>query len=254
MRTNADLILQHLNMVGREREQRRTDPALAARVEALKHYQQQRFRRTYADLLAHPRYAAAARFFLEELYGPGDFSDRDEQFARIVPAVVKLFPERIVSTVTTLAELHALSERLDTRMGEHLPAEQVDALAYVTAWQAVAHREGREMQVTLTLKVGRALDDYARMPMLRTTLRMMRGPAQAAGLNLLQRFLENGFDTFKAMRGASEFLGTIERREMSLIDALFSGDAVTQVTTWTQAAAPDGANSRQGDSALVQLP
>ena len=70
---------------------------------------------------------------------------------------------------------------------------------------------------------------------------------QAAGLNLLQRFLENGFDTFKAMRGASEFLGTIERRELAMIDALFSGDAVTQVTTW-------GPNSRQGDSALVQLP
>ena len=38
--------------------------------------------------------------------------------------------------------------------------------------------------------------------MLRNSLRLMRGPAQVAGLGDLQAFLESGFETFRAMRGA----------------------------------------------------
>jgi hypothetical protein len=37
----------------------------------------------------------------------------------------------------------------------------------------------------------------------------------------LQRFLEAGFDTFKAMRGADEFLTTVGSRERALMAALF---------------------------------
>ena len=42
--------------------------------------------RTLPVLQGDARYAGAARFFLDELYGPGDFSQRDAQFARVVPA------------------------------------------------------------------------------------------------------------------------------------------------------------------------
>jgi hypothetical protein len=40
----------------------------------------------------------------------------------------------------------------------------------------------------------------------------MRGPAHAAGLGVLQAFLESGFDTFGEMRGATEFLDTMATR------------------------------------------
>jgi hypothetical protein len=53
---------------------------------------------------------------------------------------------------------------------------------------------------------------------------MMRGPARAAGLSALQGFLENGFDTFLAMRGAQEFLGTVSTREHALLNALFDAE------------------------------
>ena len=65
---------------------------------------------------------------------------------------------------------------------------------------------------------------------LRMMLKMMRGPAAAAGLGSLQRFLESGFDTFAAMAkssgGAEGFLNTIEARESALIRMLFDGDLV----------------------------
>src|SRR6058998_1604614 len=101
-----------------------SDPAgsrqLDARVRLLKAYQQRRFARTYADLLATARYGAASRFFLEELYGPTDFDERDAQFVRVVPALVRLFSHEIIATVSTLAQLHALSETLDSTMAQLL--------------------------------------------------------------------------------------------------------------------------------------
>ncbi len=39
------------------------------------------------------------------------------------------------------------------------------------------------------------------------------GPARLAGMTELQRFLERGFDTFQAMRGAQPFLDAVVERE-----------------------------------------
>ena len=109
----VDRIRAHLHTVSLLRAQRQADPALAGRVRAVKTYQAQRFEQTYTDLLASPRYRGAARFFLEELYGPQEFAERDTQFARVVSALVRIFPQEVVHTVEQLGALHALSEALD---------------------------------------------------------------------------------------------------------------------------------------------
>jgi hypothetical protein len=227
----ADRITTHLRTVADLRARRAADPSLALRVQAVKAYQAARFARCYADLLAHPRYAAAARFFLDELYGPQEFSRRDAQFERVVPALVRLFPGELVGTVSQLGELHALTEALDDSAALHLPAPAdgtapaCSAAAYANAWQGAGQAPLRERQITLTLAIGKALDGYTRSRLMRTTLRMMRGPAQAAGLQDLQRFLESGFDAFGAMRGAEHFLATVALRERALAAALFAPDA-----------------------------
>jgi hypothetical protein len=230
-------ILDHLHAVQSQRELRAADTALSARVHGIKAYQQARFAKMYADLLSSHRYAGATRYFLEELYGPDDFAHRDTQFARIVPALVRLFPEQIVQTVEALAALHALSEALDTDMARHIPSLPIDGVAYIHAWQACGRAEDRERQIELTLAIGQALEHYTRNPFLRHSLRIMRAPARAAGLATLQAFLERGFDTFSAMRGAHEFLSTVAARERALAQALFAPEAVTRVT---QAGSPLG--------------
>jgi hypothetical protein len=229
MAATVESILSRLAVVAHERALRAASPELAANVQAIKAYQQRRFSHTYADLLATPRYGGAARFFLDELYGPGDFSQRDAQFERVVPALVRLFPRDVVETVDTLAQLHALSETLDSNMAQQLGRDTLDAGAYVAAWRATGRAAERNMQVALTLAVGESLDKLTRKPLLRQTLRMMRGPARAAGLSALQQFLESGFDTFLAMRGATEFLAMVSTREHQLIAALFDGDALGQL-------------------------
>lgn len=222
MPTTADAILTELNKVESERARRRDAAGLETKVQAIKRYQQRRFAHTYADLLASPRYGAAARFFLDELYGPGDFTQRDAQFARVVPALARIFPQEIVETVATLASLHALSESLDSCMGVHLAETQVDAATYVAAWQATARADERERQIALTLEVAASLDRLTRKPLIRNSLRLMRGAARATGLGDLQHFLETGFDTFRAMRGAQEFISIVDLRERSLCRTLFA--------------------------------
>jgi len=222
---SAESLLAELRVVDAERAHRAADPELQARVQALKAYQQKRFAATYTDLLANPRYEAATRFFLHELYGPDDYRQRDAQFARVVPALTRLFPEEVVDTVAKLARLHALSERLDTRMGEHLMSADITAREYAIAWRACGDPDARQQQIALTMAVGEALDKLTRRPLLRQSLRLMRGPAQMAGLGALQSFLESGFDTFRAMRGAAEFLSTVRHREDTLASALFRADA-----------------------------
>jgi len=214
-------ILTHLNTVQAERESRRVSPDLHARVQAVKDYQQRRFATTYADLLADPRYRPAARFFLDELYGPADFSQRDAQFARVVPALVRLFPDNIVATVTTLTTLHALSENLDSEMGGQIVSTELTAAEYTAAWQATARASDRRLQIDLMLSVGSSLDNLTRKPLVRASLLMMRGPARVAGLGELQTLLETGFEAFRSMNGAQEFLATVRQRETDLCNWLF---------------------------------
>lgn len=224
---SAESLLQELRAVDAERARRAADPALEARVAALKAYQQRRFAHTYADLLTHPRYEAATRFFLHELYGPDDFRQRDAQFARVIPTLTRLFPQEVVETVAKLARLHALSERMDTGMAEQLASPDITPEAYAQAWRACGEPAARQQQIELTMAVGESLDRLTRKPLLRQTLRLMRGPAQMAGLGALQNFLECGFDTFRAMRGAGEFLSTVRQREDAMARGLFQADLPT---------------------------
>lgn len=218
---SAESLLKELRAVDAERARRATDAELEARVQALKTWQQRRFADTYADLLANPRYEAATRFFLHELYGPDDYRQRDAQFARVIPTLTRLFPEEVVETVAKLARLHALSERLDTRMAEQLPSTTITPPDYAAAWRACGEPASRQQQIELTMAIGESLDRLTRKPLLRQTLKLMRGPAQMAGLGALQGFLESGFDTFRAMKGAGEFLATVKQREDALARTLF---------------------------------
>ncbi len=217
------------------------EPRLASSVAAIKGFQSLRFAGTYADLLSSPRFKAAARFFLEELYSDKDYAERDAQFSRIAGAMQKFFPQQVVATAVSLARLHALTEALDHAMGQAWLAQdglQSEVARYISAWRTVGRRPEREGQLSIVMDIGMEMARLTRTPGLRMMLRMMRGPAAAAGLGSLQRFLESGFDTFAAMarqRGSvEEFLEIIRARESTLIAALFDMEFVSCETQLQQ--------------------
>ena len=220
----AATILAHLQTLDAERRRRAADPTLTDKVVALKAFQQRRFALTYTDLLASERYRAAARFFLDELYGPSDFAARDAQFARVAPAISQLFTDEIAAAIAALTELHALSETLDSAMALELAAPRLTRAGYTRAWQRVARADERERQIALTLDVAWRIDRFTRQPLLRNSIRLMRGPALAIGLSELHDLLERSFDTFCTLQGADEFIALVGTRERALAAALFAAD------------------------------
>jgi len=219
----AKTIVSRLSRVHDLRRENEANSALGARVQAVKQFQHARFAHDYSELLGSPRHGDAARFFLDELYGPSDFAARDAEFERVVPWMARVLPDEVMRTIADLIELHALSEELDQQMAFALSSAAIDEQSYRGAWRMVGRRADRERQLALLLATGRALDRYTHVRSLALTLRLMRAPAQASGLGRLQAFLEAGLTTFSGMHGADEFLAVVEANETRVINDFFDG-------------------------------
>jgi hypothetical protein len=209
------------------------DPAVDARntlaiLPALKAWQSRRLAKGFDDLARRPNYAAASRFFLDDLYGEHDVSWRDRDIQRMLPTLRAWLPESVLQTVAKALELDLLSHELDLSMAEALEQDEergarIDDAAYARAYRKVGRRRDRERQIELLLHVGGELDRIVRKPLVFTMLRFARAPAQAAGLGKLQGFLERGFSAFKAMGSADDFLEAIRARETEVMRRMFSG-------------------------------
>jgi hypothetical protein len=206
-------------------QERGASAELAAALDRVAQWQARRLNASYADLAADPRYAEAIAFFQGELYGPGDFSQRDADLARVVPIMIRVLPDAVVETVAMAMELSTLSHELDhTLVGMLNAGAPFTVAAYCDAYRTCDNRVDRRRQIDLIVQTGRALDRYVRMPVLRPLLSMMRHPARIAGLSALQEFLERGFASFAGIRDVDVFLKAIESRETALMEAIFSGN------------------------------
>lgn len=218
MTPNAAALERDLGLLKRLR-----GDGLPARLRELKAFQSARLRATYADIAGLPRYRAATAFFLDDLYGPKDFSARDAAMMRIVPVMSRVLPDSAVETAALAIELEALSESLDQRLAAALPAGPIDGDCYARAYRKSSTPLERERQIALIQAVGGRLDALVKRPLVYGTLKLMRKPAHMAGLSDLQDFLERGFTSFREMRGADHFLALIGERERAILSALFSG-------------------------------
>ena len=204
------------------RRELHADPVLNERWLAVKHWQAGRLARTYPDLLGSERYRPACEFFLQELYGARDFEARDGEALRVVPKLARMLPERAVETMALAVELDETSESLDARVARAIELP-VGVAGYASAYRETGTPAERQLQIETIDRIGHTLEKLARIPLLSGMLHMMRAPAEAAGFGHLHRFLQNGFDAFKGMGPAGEFLGTIRGRETALMKALFAG-------------------------------
>ena len=202
----------------------RADPDLGPRWLAVKAWQSERFADTYADLLESARYRLPCLFFLEEIYGTHDFEQRDTEVRRVLPRLSRMLPLRALETLLLAFQLDEMSERFDAELGR-IVEMPITALRYAEAYPRVASIEERRQQIELVGRIGNALDRLARIPMLVSLLAMMKGPAEAWGFGHLHRFLHRGFSAFAGMRGARDFLATINRRESVINRRLFAGEA-----------------------------
>ncbi len=196
----------------------------------LQTWQAQRLERSFARFLQDPARRPAAHFFLSDVYGDRDFSQRDADIAKVMPMMQRLLPSALVATVADGIELGALTHALDLRMAQALQRiapqrRSIDEALYAQAYREVGLPRLRARQIELIDHVGQGLASALRMPGVSTLLKLSRVPAKAAGLGELQIFLERGFAAFEELDDPQAFLADIRQSESAAMARLFAGEA-----------------------------
>ena len=194
--------------------------------EELQHWQRARLSRSYSDLEPLEGYRPAIHFFLSELYGGLDFRDRDQDLGRVMPVMIRFLPDATLATMSEAFELQAISLEFDMRMADWMARHDLPRLdmdGYCRTYRACDDRTGRERQITLIRKLGYDLDSLVRKPLVNYLVRLLRGPAHAAGFGRLQEFLEAGLGAFRALPEAAFFIETIYDREWNAMQRMFDG-------------------------------
>ncbi len=223
---SAALLLYQLVRNQKAQQQRHENTSIAPEQRLLRRWQMERLKRTHADLLATPRYKPAVEFFLAELYGDKDFTERDQDIARAYPIIVRTMPAKALQSIAMALELNALSQELDTTLlqallqnKEHL--EVIDEASYITAYRQCNNYDLRVQQIDLINTLGRDLEKVVSNPWVYAALHLAHVPAYLAGFGRLQQFMEMGFHAFRQMGKADEFLTTIVQRERTLLDRIY---------------------------------
>ena len=216
---------RELQAVVTMRQSVKKDVATLAAMSAVKQFQATRMAVTHADLLASPESSAAAQFFLSDLYGAKDFTQRDTDIERIIPLSEHMLPVSALRTIAEAIALDALSEAMDSAMASRL-GEKFSEAEYVASYREVTRRDDRERQLARIQSLGNSLCALVRKPLLGSTLKMMRGPAKLAKLFELHNFLERGFEAFKGMKQPYAFVATIVARESAIMENIYAGRAM----------------------------
>jgi hypothetical protein len=198
-----------------------------AAFDELQMWQRRRLARTFDDLIRQEAYRPAVTFFLTELYGGLDFRDRDHDMSRVMPVMKRFLPDKVLFIMSEAFELQAISLEFDMKMAVHMEQAGIRTLdmnRYCETYRACSDQAGRERQILLIRKLGYDLDKLVRKPLVNTLLRLLRGPAHAAGFGKLQEFLEAGLGSFRALEDVDYFNETVYEREWGAMKKMFAGE------------------------------
>lgn len=193
------------------------------KLRALRQWQCKRLLASHDQHYQVPKFKAAMDFFVEELYGPKDFSQRDQDIARVVPKMAKLLPNKALATIEIASHLNYLSLQLDCAMLPHLP-DTIDTDTYAKAYVACKNPKPRAEQIKVIEQLGLDLARVVAIPGISTLLMLARKPAKLAGLDALQVFLETGFAAFRKLGDVDAFLMPMVSKEQALMEQLFAGE------------------------------
>jgi len=195
----------------------------AGRLRALRAWQGERLARTYADLRAEAHYARAVGFFLSDLYGPQEFTRRDEDLRRAWRYLKRALPGAAIDILLRAMELQVLTAELDATLLSRLVPGPITPASYAAAYRATGRRAARSRQIELIVAIGADLRRIVSHAWLARLLRAAHAPAHAAGFGVLQDFLERGFAAFRDMPDAERLLGAVRERETRFLETVFSG-------------------------------
>ncbi|MCC2605908.1 FFLEELY motif protein [Planctobacterium marinum] len=191
---------------------------------ALRQWQCERLLNSHAEMCKVPKFQVAIQFFVDELYGPKDFSQRDKDIERVVPKMKKWLPDEALESLAVAIHLNALSQELDVAMLRQLNGSEINRDSYAQAYVACNNPTERTLQIDYIEQLGLDLAQVVRLPGIGLILKMARTPAKMAGLATLQEFLENGFTAFKRLGDVQEFIVPVVNKERDIMQQLFAGE------------------------------
>ncbi|NNJ11314.1 hypothetical protein EKD04_013310 [Chloroflexales bacterium ZM16-3] len=193
---------------------------------ALQVFQSNRLRRDYSDLASIPMYDPVAEFFFEELYGPRDFSQRDDD-ARRLQHFLHIVPGVHLHDVEELLDLISITAHLD----DGLTLRVIDAGAPLTFDEPLYERLYREAdnyderlrQLELIRNCLLNVFRLSRSHLLGMGLESSGLIARLAGFEAGHTFLLKGYRALRNVTEIDHFATTIYNRELERLDRIFAG-------------------------------
>ena len=193
-------------------------------VNQLREWQCKRLMTSYNELYSQKRFAPAMDFFIKELYGPNDFSQRDNDLKKAVPLMEAALSEKTLGTLDVALKLNTLSFKLDFELVKQLDnADCINSERYALAYQACDNHIDRQLQLEFIELLAHELNKIANRTSIMMVLKLSRVPANLAGLSELQRILETGASAFRKIGKIDEFINPILTGETELMQNLFAG-------------------------------
>jgi hypothetical protein len=192
---------------------------------ALQVFQSHRLRRDHADLAEEDQYRALGAFVFGELYGPHDFSARDEQ-ARRLHQFIHAIPGVRLRDIAQVFELLEISNRLDETVAAWLVALDApldfDEALYERAYRMADNYDQRLHQLELVRAVLYNVRRLARKPLLGAALRHSQSLAHSTGMSDIHRFLWLGYQAIQPVRDIHHFVETVDLRERDRLDRMYA--------------------------------
>lgn len=161
MSNMLEKIIQHLQET--ERMQRLiAEQNLTETIRQLQTWQTKRLLITHNDLWQSKRFRPAMQFFVDELYGPRDYSQRDIELARVVPKMAKILPDKGLVSLQSALRLNCLSLELDIALVQELGSEEVNRSNYFTCYRRCDNQPKREEQIQLLENLGLDLEQVVK--------------------------------------------------------------------------------------------
>ena len=191
-----------------------SDPLLQTHYPEFIHWQLDYLLQFFEDMRKSPDEGAAVAFIVSDLAGV-EIDQRDRDFARVLPLMIRMLPDSVLSGAATAMRLNARVLEINLAICRSLAEanalqEEISEQEYGRACRKAASYEECMTLVQLTVELGQQLERVIHMPMIGPTLKAMRYPSRLAGFGALQAFLETGYRRFVALDNVDRFLVDIE--------------------------------------------
>lgn len=210
-------------------------------VQGVQRWQTLRMQATHEAHMNDPRTAPALAFFVEQIYGPQDFSQRDADIKRVVPKMHKYLPSQALFSLESALRLHALSYELDYALALALKsiALEVDnpcakaplvinSQTYAAAYSKENSTDLRQKQISLLIELGANLSQAVAIKGVAMMLSLSKHPARMKGLQALHLFLYDGYKAFKKIPNSQRFMDDIVSKEAHLVAILSTKHGFTK--------------------------